>query len=61
MVRSCFAIYCGLIMYRLYHICVVVYGRLRRPYTTPNMVQPIHYETTVYSKTATNHILFSKY
>ena len=38
MVFSCFAVYLRIIMHGLYHILLVVRG----PYTTQNMVQPVH-------------------
>ena len=32
-----------------------------RPYTTQNMVQPVHYSLSIHGKTDENHVLFSKY
>ena len=42
MVFSCFAVYLRIIMHGLYHILLVVYGPQGGPYTTQNMVQPVH-------------------
>ena len=46
-------------MYRLYHIWSRVWSPQAAIHDDTNMVQPIHYKTIVYSKTAKNYVLFS--
>ena len=59
MVRRCFAIEGSHIMHRLYHILSREWSPQAAIHDDKNMVQPMHYMAAFYTKTSTNHILFS--